>query len=346
MGRMRRILAGVIAAAGLCLVMAERPAHAQTNIVVNCFWPPQYFICQKILPEWIEEVNKVTGGRVKGTLLAMSASSPQEQTASVEKGVVDVAIQFVGLIQNRVIGPSITLTPFTATDDSIAMSKALWETSQKYFPNEFKTVHLLSLFVFPPSELYSQTDTPVNSMSDLKSRKVWTFPGTIAEVTKKIGSGVVATPAVKSHELISRGVVDAHFGLSHYDVQSFQVGRYTKSTTKFRNPILAASFAFIINKDKWNSISKADQKAIMEVSGEKFGRSIATENNKLTQKALDALKADGLKIVDADPAFEKELIEASSFMTDRWMEQANKAGIDAKAAYQYYVARIKELSNK
>ena len=346
MNRILRRLAATVILAGVAIFSAPNFGQAQTNLIVNCIWLPQHFICQKVLPTWIEDVNKATSGRVKVSQLAMNASAPAEQLSSVEKGAFDIAIQFNGLIQNRVIGPSVTMTPFSASDDSEAMTQALWETRQKYFPDEFKTVQLLSLFVFEAGKLFSTTDKPVTSMSDLKSRKVWTLPGTVAEIVKKTGAGAVATPAVKSIEIISRGVVDAHFGMGHQDLQGLQLSRYSKSVTMFRNSVMAASFSFIVNADKWKSISEADQKAIMEVSGLKFGKAVASAQKELTQKALAAQQAEGMKVVNADPEFEKQLTEESQFMTQRWLDQAKQAGIDAQGAYDFYVKRVKELTPK
>lgn len=94
-----------------------------------------------------------------------------------------------------------------------------------------------------PGELHSQTDTPINSMEDLASRKIWALPGPLAAITKKVGSGVVSTPAVKSNEIISRGVVDGHFGRNPYAVESFQSVPYTISLTEPSVPIYTSTFS-------------------------------------------------------------------------------------------------------
>ncbi len=62
------------------------------------------------------------------------AGRAAEQWASVEKGIADVAAQFNGFIANRVWGPTVAMNPFIATHDAPAMSEALWETYEKYFP--------------------------------------------------------------------------------------------------------------------------------------------------------------------------------------------------------------------
>ncbi len=320
------------------------PVEAKTRLIVNCFWPPQHFVCQKALPNWLDEVERVTDGRVVGRIPPKSVAAPPEQLSAVEKGIADAAIQFNGLIQNRVTGPLVAMNPFIASNDPQAMSTALWETNRKFFPNEFDSVHLLSQWVISPGELYSQTDTPVNSMADLKSRKIWALPGALASIMKKIGAGVVATPAVKANEIISRGVVDAQIGLDPQGVRAFQLIPYTRSMTKFSESLYTTSFSFVINKDKWAEISPEDRDAISNISGDAFARSAAGMWMEATKSALGTFQEKGLEIVPADPAFEVALKSASEFVTIDWVAKANAAGLDGQGALDFYISRVKALS--
>ena len=78
---------------GAAIVMSSMPtlAQAKTRLIVNCFWPPQHFVCQVVLPGWLEEVEKVTEGRVVGNIPPKSVAPPPEQLGSVEKGIVESA---------------------------------------------------------------------------------------------------------------------------------------------------------------------------------------------------------------------------------------------------------------
>ena len=330
-------------AAGLALALGQ-PAMAQSRLVVNCFWPAKHIACTEILPHWLNEVTRVTEGRVKGNIPPTSVAPPPEQLGSVEKGVVDVAVQFNGLIQNRVTGPMVAMNPFSGNDNAGAMSQALWETNRKFFPDELKGAVLLSQFVISPGELFSQSATPVNSMADLKARKVWALPGPLADITKGLGAGVVSTPAVQSGEIISRGVVDAHIGLDPQAVRNLQLGDYTKSMTQFSRSLYTTSFSLVINKDRWAKISAADQAAILKVSGATFAAMAGGAWAKDNAAALQTLQAKGLKVVKADPAFEAELIKASAGITAGWVQKATAAGIDGKAALAFYQSRLTELS--
>ncbi|MEP4380234.1 MAG: TRAP transporter substrate-binding protein DctP [Alphaproteobacteria bacterium] len=342
-----RIVLNLAFASAVVAAMISLPgqAHAKTRILTNCFWAPQHYMCTKVLPTWGEWVEEATDGRVSIQIPPKSLASPPEQWGSVEKGIADAAVQFNGFVANRVTGPLVAMNPFVASADAPAMSQALWETYQKYFPDEYKGVHALSMWVITPAEVYSQNDTPINSIDDLKSRKIWALPGTVANLMKKVGVGVVAGPAVQANEVISRGVVDGHIGLSPVSIAAFQLGPYTKSMTQFKTRIYSTSFSFVINEKKWAEISPEDQAAITAVSGPKFGRMAAQFWVDGDKAALEKFRNEwNISIHDADPAFEAALTEQSKFLTAGWIKKATDKGIDGQAAYDFYVSRVNELS--
>lgn len=327
-------------ALALALGFVSSTASAETRLLVNCFWPASHHVCSEILPAWLDEVEAVTDGRVTGILPPTSVAPPPEQLASVERGLADVAVQFNGLIGNRVKGPLVAMQPFVGTNDAEQMSRALWATNRAYFADEFDTVQLLSQFVISPGQLFSQTDVPINSIEELAGRKIWALPGPLAEILKRLEAGVVSTPAVQSNEIISRGVVDGHIGLDAQAVRAFQLLPYTSSNTRFEGALYTTSFSVFMNADKWAEISQEDQEAIMSVSGAelaaKFGASWDAQN-------LDAeagYDAAGITVVPADPAFEAALKDASAFVTEGWLAAAQGAGIDAQGALDFYKAQL------
>ncbi len=341
-----RLLSLAIAVAVMALAGASKPTQAAERLIANCFWPPQHAVCRKILPTWGKWVEKATEGRVKIVIPPKSLASPPEQWKSVANGIADTAFQFNGFIANRVWGPTVAMNPFIATQDAPAMSQALWETYEKFFSKEYKGIHLLSLWVITPAELWSQTDKPVNSIADLKSRKIWALPGTNANIMKAVGAGVVSGPAVQMNEIISRGVVDAYVGVSPISVRDFRLIPYTKSMTHFSRGIYSTSFSFLMSEKKWNSLSKKDQAAITSVSGAKFGRMASAYWVNGDKAAKAEIKKAGIKTVRADPKFEAALIKIGDKLTAKWIATANKRGLDGQATYDFYVKRVKELSGK
>lgn len=318
-------------------------AQAKTRLVVNCFWPPQHFVCTTVLPGWLDEVEKVTEGRVVGNIPPKSVAPPPEQLNSVEKGVVDAAVQFNGLIGNRVKGALTAMQPFSGNGGAVALTQAAWETNRKFYPDEFDTVELLSQWVITSGNLFSNTDTPITTLDEFKSRKMWALPGPLANMSKQVGAGVVSTPAVQSNEVIANGVVDSHIGLNGEGLSSFQILPYVKSMTRFPSSVYRTSFSFMINKNVWAEISPQDQEAIRAMSQDKVGMVAA----KLWQDADDVygkFEEMGIKVVDVDPSLETALVEQSKGMIETWKEKTTATGIDADAALAFYLKRASELA--
>ncbi|NNE87269.1 MAG: hypothetical protein HKN27_04270 [Silicimonas sp.] len=337
--KLRLTLAAAVLAAG-----SVAPAMANTRLIVNCFWPPQHMMCTELLPGWLDAVEEATEGRVRGNIPPKSVAPPPEQLNSVEAGIVDVAVQFSGLIGNRVSGPLVAMNPFVGTRNAPAMAQALWETNRKFFPDEFETVQLLSQWVITPGELFSSTDAPILTLDDFKGRKIWALPGPLSNMSSELGSGVVSTPAVGSNEVISRGVVDGHLGLSGDALRAFQVLPYTKSQTKFSKPIYSTSFNLVMNLDKWNEISPEDQAAIMAASGEVFGMRAAAKWDAIAAEVYGSFEENGITVYDADPGLEKAFEKAAAPIHAGWIKRATEAGIDGQAAFDFYTQRVIELS--
>ncbi len=330
--------------AAIAIACTASAASANTRIIVNCFWPPQHFVCTQVLPGWLDEVERVTEGRVRGNIPPKSVAPPPEQLASVEKGIVDAAVQFNGLIGNRVNGALTAMQPFSGSFNGPAMTQAAWETREKFYPDEFDTVELLAQWVITPGRLFSNTDTPILTVEDFASRKMWALPGPLANIAKELGAAVVATPAVQSNEVIANGVVDSHLGLGGDAIQSFQVIPYTKSMTRFSRPVYTTSFSFVINKDKWAEISAEDQAAIRAMSQEWVGMKASATWDSVSAGVYAKFDELGITVHDADPALEARLVEAAGPITAAWVEKASAAGIEAEAALAFYRERAAELS--
>jgi TRAP-type C4-dicarboxylate transport system substrate-binding protein len=327
------------------LTFIPQSLFASSHLKVNCFWPAEHLVCQKILPNWLSAVKKATQGRVTGSVLPESAFSPPEQVVAVENGLVDVAVQFNGFIPSRATGALVAMMPFVATNDARAMSSALWLTNRKYFSNELSEVHLLSQWVISPAELYSQTHTPINSMAELSKRTIWSLPGVLEGIMIQATDSVVAMPPVRAHEVISTGVVNAYVGLDPGDVSEFGLFPYTKSMTRFKHNIYASSFSFMMNDKIWLSLSEQDKVAISNVSGDAFARMAAGYWQDTSEKAMSEFAKYNVTVINANPKFEAELKALTLTITQEWIESADALGIDGQAAYDFYKAKVLELSN-
>src|SRR5690606_19554630 len=117
---------------------------------------------------------------------------------AVAKGVFDGAYMYHGFLQGRVKLSQIAHLPFINVNAK-GSSIALWRTYEQYFAkaNEYKDVHLLSLFTFPGGPIYGM-DQPIQSPTDLEGIKIYSVAGNVADMLKASGAGVVVAPAARS----------------------------------------------------------------------------------------------------------------------------------------------------
>lgn len=330
----------------IALVASATPAVADTSLLASCIFPPQHFVCQQALPNWLDEVERVTEGRVTGIVTPTSVAPAAEVLTAVENGVADVAVQFNGLIENRVIGPSITLVPFAGARTAEAMAAALWELTEEHFADEFDTVHVLSQFVILPTHLFSLRGTPITSMDDFRGLRLWAISGTVAQLANETGAGVVATPAIQAPEIISRGVVDAAIGLDLVSVRSFQLIPYIRHVTLFSKGISTNSFSFVMNQDTWDSISEEDQAAIMSVSGEVFARNTSRWWDETVAGVYQEMEEAGVNFINASTEFEAAFANVAEGIRGSWIAAVNAKGMDGEALLEKFATRLAELTDQ
>ena len=314
---------------GLAVIAA--PAHAETKLLFSIFFPPSHFI-HKVMHEWAADVQRVTDNRVTVDFAAASMAPPPQQMSAVQSDIFDVGFTANPFIKNKAPLIEFSSLPWLVSDAEAA-SVALWRVYQKSLADkkQFKDVQLLSLFHSAGGQLYSLNETPINSIAELKKRKMWALPGQAAGLLKNLGMSPVTTPAVKISEPVSRGVVEGYYGMSAEGALSFKASPYTKVVTMFPRAATSTSFSMFINKGKWAKISKKDQAAILSVSGEKLGARVGTTYDKAAAEALHKMQASGIKVIDADPDFYAAMQKAAGPNFKRFDALAAKNGIDGDA---------------
>ena len=326
------------------LAIVATPAHAETKLLFSIFFPPNHFIRQ-VMHEWAADVEKVTDNRVKIEFSAASMAPPPQQMSAVESDVFDIGFTANPFIKNKAPLIEFSSLPWLVSDAEAA-SVAYWRTYQKGLAGkqQFKDVQLLSLFHSAGGQLYSLNETPINSIDELKKRKMWALPGEAAGLLKNLGMSPVTTPAVKISEPVSRGVVEGYYGMSPEGALSFKASPYTKVITWFPRACTSTSFSMFINKGKWAKLSKKDQAAILSVSGEKLAAHVGKAYDKAAADALDKMKASGIKLIEADPGFYAAMQKAAAPSFKRFNAVAAKNGIDGDALVAQFRKEYLELA--
>ncbi|WP_332814421.1 TRAP transporter substrate-binding protein DctP [Ramlibacter sp.] len=329
------------AACAAILAVAASTAVAETKLLFSTFFPAQHPLVKRVLQPWAANVQQATGGSVVVEFSPTSLAPPPGQLDMVSKGIADVTVQFAGVVPNRLTSLLVTEVPGPVST-SEAMSVALWRTHEKFLAkaDEHKGVKLLSVFALPPQGIYGTRDEPITSIEQLKSAKIATTPGTAARAYGAVTSGVVAGPAVRYFELVSKGMVDAYVSVTPLDVVGFNLARYTRTGMTLPTLGTAGSFSLVMSESKWNKLTPAEQAAIAKVSGEAFARTMSALDT-ANKAAIKAMQDQGTKFVEPPPALVQDLGRAFAFLEKEWIAEVGKRGVDGAAAAEFYRAEQK-----
>jgi len=296
-----------------------------------------------VLGGWAAAVEKATNGRVKLQMLPKAPMAAAGTFDGVRDGLVDVSYVTASYTPARHPLPLLAELPGSggsAEVNSVAYSRIHWKYLQQ--ANEYKGVKLLGVFTHGPGQMFS-VKKPVTSVADLAGMKVRSGGGISEASAKALGASPLVKPAPESYELLSSGVADATFFPSE-SIRSFNLDKVVKHATYFPGGFYSSSFGFFMNEDKWNKLSKQDQDAINSVSGEALARLAGKAWDAADKVGIDALKAAGVAMVDANPAFVADVRKRTEPLISEWVKAANAKGIDGAKVYAEFHEELKKVA--
>lgn len=318
--------------AGLFSALATGAA-ADEQLVMNTYFGTTYFLYQPIV-EWTEDVAKATNGRVTISIPAGALTPPPKMVSSVRTGIADIGITANIFFQQQVPELSFPSLPFQISDAEAA-SVAVRETYDEFLadkkPMNRLGVELLSIVAFNAAHLYSVNGGAIDSIEELKSRRMWSLPGYTTDLIVNLGITPVTGPAVMLNEHVSKGVLDAYFGVGPDAVTDFNVLSYTDGVTVFPTGVSTATFSIFINERVWKRLSDEDRAAIASVSGVEFSRKIGAAAQAYADDAMSRIADAGAEVIDASPAFYAAMQEAAVPIYNSFYEATAAQGVDGKA---------------
>jgi len=343
LGRCRKIEL-VVAAAVIGGLAIALPARADTTLTMNVVMPRASSFFIGVYQPWKEAVERQSQGRIKIAMPAATLAPLSRQWEMVTSGIADVALTPNDYIRERVKLPFLAEIPFIAPN-SVAASVAIWRTEEKFFAaaNEYKGVKLLGLWVNGGNTLQT-TKRPVTTLADFQGLKIWVATPNMKAAIEAFGATPVSAQAANSmFDYMSGGIVDGAV-TGKGSLISFQLARYTKEMTLFSGQLGYNSFTFFMNEKKYQSLSPEDRAAIDRVSYENLARFAAQGFIDQDNLGDAAIKDNDIHVHQASDAFMSELKPKVAFFKDNWFAAAKERGVDAQAAYDFYVKTAQEIA--
>jgi TRAP-type C4-dicarboxylate transport system substrate-binding protein len=293
------------------------PLLAGAQVVLNASaWVPATHALSVAQKDWCEALEKETKGGVKCNILPKAVAAPLGTFDAVRDGLADISF---------------------AGKNAEATSVAYLRIYNKYFAplGEHKGVKVLGVYS-NPGHIFN-TKKPVNTNADLASLKMRIPGGTTAEMAKLLGWNVALKPATEAYELMSTGVLDGTF-ITIEAIKSLNLTP-VKYATLVPGGTYHSTQAFIMNQAKYDSLSPANKAAVDKLSGDFATRLFARGYDKNDEIGLAHMKATGVAIVNASPAFVAEIKAKIKPLEDKWVAAAEARGLkNARAVFDEFRA--------
>ncbi|RVU85626.1 hypothetical protein EOL70_06645 [Leucothrix sargassi] len=267
-------------------------ARAETTLTFANFEPATVMAHSKVFAPWAKHVEEASGGDLKIKFFTGGAlgRDPRSQLDLVTNGVADMAWVFPFLYPERFPQAGLMELPMeilNLEEGTLAINSMY---DQGVFSQGMTDVLPLALFSAPPSVVFSSEK--ITSLIDLKGRKAAATGATQNRMMQQLGTVPVGGIHVGNMaESLSRGTVSlAQVNFTAADI--FRVSEVAKHATVIEAG--AAFLAPLMNRAKFDSLSKANQKVLLD------SREVLVKN---WISATNETEEAGRKKYSTDPEF-------------------------------------------
>jgi len=318
--KLRATALGAVLALGIAGSAAaqDKPVHLKLG-----HWVPPAHPLQKAMEEWGASVQKASNGTITFQVYpAQQLGKAPDHYDMARDGIADVTYINPGYQPGRFPIIAAGELPFlmtNATGGSVALDK--WY--RKYAANEMKDVKFCLAFVHDPGALHSKKK--IETPDQIKGMKIRPAHATMASFVTLLGGTNVQASAPESREVLERGVADA-ITFPWGSILLFKID----SVTKFHLdvPLYATTFAWVMNKAKYDEMSAAQKKVIDDHCSPEWAEKVATPWAAYEAAGRDKLRnAAGhtvYKITDAQVA---QWRKAAEPLANVWAENIKKANV-------------------
>jgi TRAP-type C4-dicarboxylate transport system substrate-binding protein len=320
----------IVAAVAAVALAATAAARAETVVIkLETYAGPLHAMNTHGWPEWIKAAEAAAPGMFKFEM-SYPPIDPRVLYDRVRSGIGDMAWITHGYTTGRFVLPEIVELP-NVDGDGQTMSRALWRIHAKHFAklDEYKGVEALTVFTHGPGMVHSRK--PITSLKDFEGLKVRTGGGVQSEIAKRLGIVAVSAPATKAHEILSQGVADGVF-FSLETITSFKLGDVVKYHYAVPGGLYTASFAVVMNKAKYASLSPAHKAALGKVSGEFMAAHMGKTWDDADKVSAAALAKTNNTVGPMPAAVAAELQKKIADIELDWVKRAKEAGLADPAA--------------
>jgi TRAP-type C4-dicarboxylate transport system substrate-binding protein len=329
-------VAGIFVASIFSLtLMTGHAAAGPMKLSYANFPPAPTFPCVQ-MERWKTEVEKRTDGKVVintfpgGTLL-----DAKNMMDGVIAGTADIGCLCMAYQPGRFVVTNATALPLGFPNARVA-SLALLDLWEKYNPEEFAKVKVLTMFTCAPANIYAKV--PVRNLGDLQGLQLRASGG-VAQCLKMLGATPVGMPQSETPEALQKGVVKGAAS-SLETLKDFKYAEICRYVTMCNLPIYP--FAVVMNWDSWNKLPKDVQKVMDGLRVEQSEWTGVYMDNHVNESLEWSKKNYSIEIIELSAAETAKWNERLDPIVQKWVDDAKEKGLPA----QQIIADIQAFAKK
>ncbi len=323
-------------AALLCFSLGVQAQQQPVKLKFAVFSPDSERLYNTVKKPWVEAVNKAAGGAIQIELFPNGAlgRAPQQQAQMVNDGVADIGF----------IVPPFTPGRFPDTEaielpglfhDLAEATKVYTNLVRNGAIKDYGDYYPIAMWGTPPFSLHS--NYPINSIKDLKGKRVRGSGVIQIESLKALGAVTVGMPPTEVPEALSRRTIDASTSQPAV-LYDFGLDRVTSHHYFIRLGVVP--LAVVMNRKVFESLPKAGQDAIRKYDMDYINKLYIDSMLEYDASLVKRLESDPKrKVVFPDAADQKAAEAAFQPVIKAWTSRSPRHA----EVYKALVAEIQKV---
>ncbi len=294
---------------------------------------------------WAEKVKEATNGRVTVKIYpAQTLGKAPAFFDLVKSGIADIALGVQVFNPGQFPLTDIMSLPFMDIPNAAVGSRVLWELYEKFpeIQKEYAGIKLLH-FVSTDPYFIVTTKKQIRTLEDMKGVKLRVPGGRAADAIKALGAVPVAIRMPELYVAIEKGVIDGAPIPGEPLLGQLPVDKLKYAIMDVK--LWTVPFWVGMNERTWDRLSKADQEAIMSVSGLEgsiwFGKT-CFDDSKIA--AMKVIKEKNIKVTRVSPQERERWVELAKPIHKKYIADLEAKGLPARKVYEEANRLLKKYS--
>lgn len=322
------------AAAALSALLAwgGTAGAAEVTLTIHHFLGPNSPTHAAFIAPWAERVEEQSDGRIDIEIFPSMAmgGKPPELYRQVRDGFADIVWTLPGYTPGVFPRVEVFELPTVHRGSAQATTLAMQDAWEMIKP-DFADVHPILLHVHAGNAMHLR-EKRVESVADVAGLKLRTPSRTGGWMIEAWGAEPVGMPVPDLPQALSKGAVDGALvpfevmpplklqEITQYSVEGADGSRFGTSI-----------FLFAMNKERYEALPD-DLKAIIDAnSGAAIAGDVGATWNEVEETGKAMQRESGGEIIALDDAAKAEFDALGEQVVERWVAEADAAGIDGRA---------------